>query len=176
MDWKRLYDLNLSVFMETIFETVDLTVPSGANIILGYSHFIKTVEDLMEIINTTIGNCRYGIAFSEASGERLIRYEGNDSQLVEDAVENLKKVASGHTFIIIMKDAYPISVLNQIKLCQEVGTVFAATANPIKVVMAKSENGNGVMGVIDGFSPLGVEREKDKINRRELLRKIGYKS
>ncbi|MCL4340671.1 MAG: adenosine-specific kinase [Candidatus Thermoplasmatota archaeon] len=162
--------------METIFETVDLTVPSGSNIILGYSHFIKTVEDLMEIVNTTIGNCRYGIAFSEASGERLIRFEGNDSKLIEHAVENLKKIASGHTFIIIMKDAYPISILNQIKLCQEVGTVFAATANPIKVILAKSQNGNGVMGVIDGFSPLGVEAEKDKINRRELLRKIGYKS
>jgi adenosine/AMP kinase len=130
----------------------------------------------MEIVNTTIGNCRYGIGFSEASGERLIRYEVNDRGLVDAAVENLRKIASGHTFIIIMKDAYPISILNQIKLCQEVGTVFAATANPLKVILARSENGNGIMGVIDGFSPLGVEAEKDKINRRELLRKIGYKS
>ena len=162
--------------METRFETIEVNVPPETNVILGYSHFIKTVEDLMEIVNTTIGNCRYAIAFSEASGERLIRYEGNSRELVDVAVENLKKIASGHTFIIILKDAYPISILNQIKLCQEVGTVYAATANPLKVVVSTSENGNGIMGIIDGFSPLGVENEKDKINRRELLRKIGYKS
>lgn len=157
-------------------EIVELAVPKDSNVILGYSHFIKTIEDLNEIINTQIPQAEYAIAFSEASGERLIRYEGNDGELVETAIEQIKKLSAGHTFIIYLRKAFPISILNQIKNCQEVGRIFAATANPLSVVLAKTERGNGVLGVIDGHSPLGVEEEEHKNKRRKFLRDIGYKS
>ncbi len=156
-------------------EEINIEIPENSNIILGYSHFIKTVEDLNEIIKTTIPDSRYAVVFSEASGERLIRYEGNDKSLIDSGIENIKKISSGHTFIILLKNAYPINVLNAIKMCQEVGNIFAATANPLKVIVAKTENGNAILGVSDGFSPLGVETEKDKEKRRKLLRDIGYK-
>ncbi|MEM3675508.1 MAG: adenosine-specific kinase [Thermoplasmataceae archaeon] len=155
---------------------VDVEIPEGANLILGYSHFIKTVEDLNEIIRTSIPSCKYAIAFSEASGPRLIRYEGNDNDLVQSAIKSLIKIAAGHTFIILLKGAFPINVLNQIKNCQEVGRIFAATANPLTVVVAKSQRGNGVLGVIDGFSPLGIEDDVRKSERKKFLRDIGYKS
>lgn len=156
-------------------EIIDLVIPEESNTILGYSHFIKTVEDLEEIVKTTIPQAEYAIVFSEASGERLIRFEGNDQELIDAGIENIKRISSGHTFIIVMKGAYPINVLNALKSCQEVGQIYAATANPIKVIVAKSESGNGVLGVIDGFSPLGVEIDEDKLRRRELLKNIGYK-
>lgn len=156
--------------------TVDIIMPEGSNIILGYSHFIKTVEDLNEIIKTTIPGAKYSITFSEASGKRLIRHEGNDDALIKAGIENIKNLSCGHTFLIILENAFPISVLNQIKQCQEVGSIYAATANPLKVVIAKEKEGNGILGVIDGSSPLGVETEDDKAERRAFLRSIGYKS
>ncbi len=159
--------------MET--ETIDIDIPENANVIVGYSHFIKTVEDLNEIIRTSMPSCRYSIAFSEASGDRLIRYEGNDNELVSAGIEVIKKISAGHTFVIYLRDAYPINVLNAVKQCQEVGTIFAATANPLSIIVYRGKNGNGILGVIDGYSPIGVENESDRARRKEFLRKIGYK-
>lgn len=157
-------------------EIVEIDMPKDSNIILGYSHFIKTVEDLNEIIHVYAPQATYAIAFSEASGDRLIRFEGNDQELLETAVDGIKRLSAGHTFIIYLRNAFPISILNQIKNCQEVGRIFAATANPLSVVIAKSERGNGILGVIDGYSPVGVEEEGNKSKRRKFLRDIGYKS
>ncbi len=156
--------------------TVDMVIPLEANIIVGYSHFIKTVEDLNEIIHTTVPGARYSIAFSEASGRKLVRFEGNDDELIKAGIDNIKNLSSGHTFIVLLRNAFPINVLNQIKQCQEVGRIFAATANPLKVIVARTDSGNGILGVIDGESPVGVESEADKKERREFLRTIGYKS
>lgn len=161
--------------MSVEIEAINIEFPEDVNIILGYSHFIKTVEDLDEIIKTTIPAAKYALVFSEASGVRLIRYEGNDKNLLDMGIDMIKRIGSGHTFLILLRDAYPISILNQIKMCQEVGRIYAATSNPVKVIVAKSDQGNGVLGVIDGYSPLGVEEEKDKKYRRDLLRTIGYK-
>jgi adenosine/AMP kinase len=161
--------------MTTEISSVKLEFPEGMNVILGYSHFIKTVEDLYEILITAVPGAIFGMAFSEASGDRLIRYEGTDEGLAKIAVENLMKIKSGHTFLIILKNLYPINVLNAIKQCQEVGSIFVATANPVEVILAKGENGNGILGVIDGFSPLGVEDEDNKNTRRKFLRTINYK-
>lgn len=157
-------------------DIVEIDMPKDSNVILGYSHFIKTVEDLNEIIKTHIPQAKYAIAFSEASGERLVRHEGNDQELLETAVDTIKRLSAGHTFVIYLRNAFPISILNQIKNCQEVGRIYAATANPLSVVVAKSERGNGIAGVIDGYSPLGVEEEEHKVKRRQFLRDIGYKS
>ncbi|MEM0139129.1 MAG: adenosine-specific kinase [Ferroplasma sp.] len=155
---------------------IDIIKPDDANIILGYSHFIKTIEDLNEIIKTTIPGSEYAIGFSEASGDRLIRYEGNSEELINYAINNIKNISAGHTFIIILRKAYPINILNQIKMCQEVGSIFAATSNPIKVIVARMEGGNAILGVADGYSPLGTETQADKEKRRKFLRDIGYKS
>jgi hypothetical protein len=157
-------------------EIVEIELPKDSNVILGYSHFIKTVEDLNEIIATHAPQAKYAIAFSEASGVRLIRWEANDEELKERAIEAIQNLSAGHTFLIFLRNAFPIAILNQIKNCQEVGRIFAATANPLSVVIAKSERGNGVLGVIDGFSPLGIEDEENKNKRRKFLRDIGYKS
>ncbi len=157
-------------------EIVDIELPKDSNVILGYSHFIKTVEDLNEIIATHAPHAKYAIAFSEASGERLIRWEANDDDLRGRAIDAIKKLSAGHTFLIFLKNAFPISILNQIKNCQEVGRIFAATANPLSVIIAKSEGGNGILGVIDGSCPVGVENEENKNKRRKFLRDIGYKS
>jgi adenosine/AMP kinase len=157
-------------------KTVTLNIPEGANVILGQSHFIKTVEDLFEIMITTVPGVKFGVAFSEASGPCLIRTEGNDEELISAAVENAQALAAGHTFNIVMMNAYPVNMLNAVKQCQEVCTIFCATANPVEVIVAQSEQGCGVLGVIDGFSPKGVEGAKDKEDRSNLLRKIiGYK-
>ncbi|WP_337860018.1 adenosine-specific kinase [Ferroplasma sp.] len=155
---------------------VELEKPEGINIILGYSHFIKTIEDINEIIKTTIPNCEYALAFSEASGDKLIRYEGNNKELIEYSINNIKNISAGHTFIILLKNAFPISILPQLKMSQEVGTIFAATSNPIKVILARTENTNAIIGVADGYSPVGVESNADKEKRRKFLRDIGYKS
>lgn len=157
-------------------EMISLDIPKDSNVILGYSHFIKTVEDLNEIIKTTIPDAKYSIVFSEASGKRLIRYEGNDNLLIEAGLKNIRNLACGHSFIIFLRGAFPISILNQIKQCQEVGRIFAATANPVKVIVARDGDDGGIMGVIDGFSPLGTETDEDKQERRKFLRMIGYKS
>jgi adenosine/AMP kinase len=155
--------------------SVPLEFPEGTNIILGYSHFIKTVEDLTEIISTAVPGAEFGIAFSEASGDKLVRYDGTDAELEKIAVDNILRISAGHTFLIILKNLYPINVLNAIKGCQEVGSIFAATSNPVEVILAKGTRGNGVIGVVDGFSPVGVENENDKNTRRKFLREINYK-
>jgi hypothetical protein len=157
------------------FKNVKMKTPEGANIIIGQTHFIKTVEDLYEVMVGTVPNARFGIAFCEASCDCLVRKEGNDEEMIEAAVRNASSIAAGHTFVIVMKDAFPINVLNAIKNCQEVCTIFCATANPIEVVIAETELGRGIMGIIDGFVPKGVEDEKDIRNRKALLRKFGYK-
>lgn len=157
------------------FSAVKILTPEGSNIILGQSHFIKTAEDLYEIMVTSVPGGKFGVAFSEASGPCLIRAEGNDDGLKAAAAENVKNVASGHFFCIIMRDCFPINVLNAVKACPEVATVFCATANPVEVVVAQTELGRGVMGVVDGLSPKGVEGPKDVTARREFLRTIGYK-
>ena len=157
-------------------KSVAMNIPEGANLIIGQSHFIKTVEDLYEIMVTTVPGATFGIAFNEASGPCLIRTEGNDEELVSAAVQNAQAMNAGHVFNIVMKGGYPINVLNSIKQCQEVCRIFCATANPAEVIVAQSEQGCGVLGVIDGFSPKGVESAKDKEDRSNLLRKIiGYK-
>ncbi len=157
------------------FKKVKMETPEGANIIIGQTHFIKTVEDLYEVMAGTVPDARFGIAFCEASCDRLVRKEGNDKEMIEVAVRNASSIAAGHTFVIIMKDAFPINVLNAIKNCQEVCSIFCATANPVEVVIAETELGRGIMGVIDGFVPKGVEDEKDIRRREALLRKLGYK-
>jgi uncharacterized protein len=156
-------------------KNIRLTVPDDCNIIVGQSHFIKTIEDLYEIIVTSCPHCRFGIAFCEASGPCLIRVEGNDPDLRKLAAENAISMGAGHTFVTVLKDAFPINVLNAVKACSEVCQVFCATANPLEVVIAETNQGRGVMGVIDGFSPKGVETEADAKARKEFLRKIGYK-
>lgn len=157
------------------FRTVKIQIPEGCNIILGQTHFIKTAEDLYEIIATTVPQARFGIAFTEASGPCLIRTEGNDSDLINACVSTLKEIGAGHVFCILLRDAYPVNVLNQIKNCQEVCCVYCATANPLEVLVASTAQGNGIIGVVDGFPPKGDESPGDKAQRREFLRKIGYK-
>ncbi|MEK6776669.1 MAG: adenosine-specific kinase [bacterium] len=155
--------------------TVKLDIPKDCNIILVQTHFIKTVEDLYEVMVGQVPSCRFGMAFCEASGPCLIRSDGNNPELIETAVGNMQKIAAGHTFIIVMKDAFPINVLNAVKNCPEVCTIFCATANPVEAVIAETGHGRGIMGVIDGSPPKGVEQEKDKASRLDLLRKFGYK-
>ncbi len=157
------------------FKNVKMETPEGANIIIGQTHFIKTIEDLYEVMIGSVPNASFGIAFCEASCDCLVRKEGNDKEMIEVAVRNASSIAAGHTFVIIMKDAFPINVLNTIKNCQEVCSIFCATANPVEVVIAETELGRGIMGVIDGFVPKGIEDEKDIRRRKALLRKLGYK-
>jgi len=156
-------------------KAVTLEFPSEANIIVGQSHFIKTVEDLYEVMCTTAPHAKFGLAFNEASGACLTRSEGNDPALRDYAVRNAQALAAGHTFVLVMQNAYPINVLNAIRNVPEVCSIFCATANPVQVIVAESELGRGVLGVIDGSSPKGVERESDVAWRHDLLRKIGYK-
>lgn len=154
------------------FEVVKMDIPEGCNIIVGHSHFIKTVEDLYEILITSSPYLKFGVAFCEASGPCLIRYEGNDEELIKVAIENAKKLSAGHAFVIIIKDGYPINVLNAIKNCQEVCRIFTATANPLEVIVAQTEQGRGIIGVIDGFSSKGVEEEEDIKKRKRFLREV----
>jgi adenosine/AMP kinase len=156
-------------------DTVRLEIPENSNLILGQSHFIKTAEDLYEVMTGIAPSAKFGIAFSEASGPCLIRCEGNDQDLITAAKENSLALGCGHTFVILLRDAFPINILNAIKNVQEVCGIFCATANPVEVVVAATEQGRGIMGVIDGFSPKGVESEEDVSERRSLLRKFGYK-
>ena len=156
-------------------KVMKIELPEGCNIILGQTHFIKTAEDLYEIIATTVPQAKFGIAFTEASGPCLIRKEGNDTELIDICVKNLREIGAGHVFCVLLKNAFPINVLNQIKNCPEVCRIFCATANPVEVIVAETSLGRGVLGVIDGFSPKGVESAEDKAHRKEFLRKIGYK-
>lgn len=161
--------------MQLEIHDVRIEYPAGSNIILGQTHFIKSAEDLYEAIVTTVPQARFGIAFTEASGPCLIRTEGNDDELVHSCVTALKAIGAGHIFCILLRDAYPINVLPQIKQCPEVCTIYCATANPIQVIVASTLQGWGVLGVIDGYPPKGVESDEDRQERRALLRRIGYK-
>src|SRR6185436_1496994 len=156
------------------WKTVRVNIPHGANVVLGQTHFIKTIEDLYEILVGAGPQVRFGVAFSEASGPCLIRYEGNDDELAQAAVRTLQDVAAGHVFVAFMRDAFPINVLNAIKLCPEVCRIYCATANPLEVVVAETEQGRGIVGVIDGSSPKGVETDADKAARKNMLRQFGY--
>ena len=156
-------------------KTEKLVFPKGCNIILGQTQFIKTVEDLYETMVGSTPNPKFGLAFNEASGPCLIRKAGTDDEMTKVAVENAQKIGAGHIFIIVMKDLFPINVLNAIKGCQEVCRIFCATANPVEVIVAETEQGRGVLGVIDGHSPKGMETKKDILDRKVLLRKFGYK-
>jgi adenosine/AMP kinase len=157
------------------FKAVKIRIPDGCNIILGQTHFIKTVEDLYEIITTTVPQAAFGVAFTEASGPCLIRMEGNDPDLVDACVKTLQDIGAGHIFCILLKNAYPVNVLPSLKGCQEVCTIYCATANPLEVLVVSTGQGNGIVGVVDGFAPRGVERPEDRADRKDFLRKIGYK-
>jgi adenosine/AMP kinase len=152
-----------------------LEIPEGCNVIFGQTHFIKTVEDLYEIIIGAVPGAKFGIGFCEASGHCLVRGEGNDEALRESAIKNALSIGAGHTFVIFLKDAFPINILNAVKMCQEVCSLFCATANAVQVVLAETEQGRGVLGVVDGSSPKGVEKEDDVAWRKDLLRKFRYK-
>ncbi len=154
---------------------VRVEIPDGANVIIGQSHFIKTVEDIYEAIVTTNPRMRFGIAFNEASQDRLIRHDGNDDALRQCAIRNAKAIGAGHLFVVVMKDGFPISVLPRIREVQEVVRIFCATANPLEVLVAHTDQGRGVVGVIDGEPPLGVEDDEQIAVRKSFLRKIGYK-
>ncbi len=156
-------------------KNIRLSVPEDCNIIVGQSHFIKTIEDLYEALATGCPSSRFGIAFCEASGPCLIRVDGNDEILKKTAAENAISMGAGHSFVILLKDAFPINVLNAIKDCPEVCRIFCATANPLEVIVVETDQGRGVLGVVDGLSPKGVETESDVKTRNEFLRKIGYK-
>ena len=156
-------------------KTVKIDRPEGTNIILGQCHFIKTIEDLHEAITGGVPNAVFGVAFSESSGPCLIRRSGNDPELIDLAVNNMLNIAAGHTFIIMLKNIYPINIMNSIKNVPEVCNIYCATANPLEVIVAENDLGRGIIGVIDGSSPKGVEKEKEIEERKSLLRKLGYK-
>ncbi len=155
--------------------TVPIRKPPEMNFILGQSHFIKTVEDLHEAIVTTAPGMKFGLAFCEASGPRLVRCSGNDDRLIDIARENATNVACGHSFLIFMEDGFPVNILNAVKNVPEVCSVYCATANPTEVIVAATPGGRGIMGVVDGSAPKGVENADDVRTRKEFLRNIGYK-
>ncbi|MEO0097050.1 MAG: adenosine-specific kinase [candidate division WOR-3 bacterium] len=154
---------------------IEIKKPVEVNVILGQSHFIKTVEDLYEIIVNTNPSAKFGIAFCESSGPCLVRAEGNDEDLKNLAIENALNISAGHSFIIFLKDAYPINILNGIKQVCEVCSIYAATANPLKVIVVDDGEGRGILGVIDGLKPKGVEKKEDIEKRKKFLRDIKYK-
>ncbi|MDD1747041.1 MAG: adenosine-specific kinase [Methanomassiliicoccales archaeon] len=156
-------------------ELVPVEKPVDANVIIGQTHFIKSAEDLYEAMVNSVPGAKFGVAFCEASGPRLVRVEGNDGELERCATENAMRVGAGHTFFVVMRNAFPVNVLQRIREVPEVCTVFCATANDVAVVVAESSKGRGIIGVIDGQPPLGVETDSDAKERKEFLRKIGYK-
>ncbi|MEM3492897.1 MAG: adenosine-specific kinase [Thermoplasmata archaeon] len=157
------------------FRAVPMDIPKEANIIIGQTHFIKTVEDIYEAIVNTNPNIKFGLAFCEASGACLVRVDGNDEHLMEIAAKNAMDIGAGHTFVLLIKEGYPINILNALKNVPEVCHIIAATANPLQVIVAESSQGRGILGVIDGSSPKGVEDQVGKDWRYDFLRKIGYK-
>ena len=157
-----------------ILTAIPLTLPPEGNLVVGQAHFIKTAEDLAEIVSVIPG-VRFGVAFCEASGPCLIRTEGNDEELIALAASNAERVGAGHAFYVILRGIFPITVLNAIKACPEVCSIFCATGNPVEMVVAESASGRGIVGVIDGSPPSGIEDETDRAQRREFLRAIGYK-
>lgn len=157
------------------FISVPLEIPEGCNLILGQTHFIKSVEDLHEIMIGSSPHVKFGVAFCEASGPCLIRVSGNDENLQVAAVRNAQALGAGHTFTILLRDGFPINFLNAIKQCQEVCSIFCATANPVVAIVAQSDQGRGILGVIDGSSPKSVEGQEETAQRKQLLRRFGYK-
>ena len=156
-------------------KTIKMEIPDGCNIIIGHAHFIKTAEDLYEVMVNSVPQAKFGLAFSEASEPCLIRFEGNEEKLKVAATSNAMEIGAGHTFVILIKDAYPINVLNAIKHCPEVCTIYAATANVLDVLIAETEQGRGIIGVVDGSRSKGIESDENVRERREFVRKIGYK-
>ena len=162
--------------MSVEMEVVNVEKPSEEiNVIIGYTHFIKSAEDVYEALVTSMPGIKFGFAFCEASGDRLVRYEGTDDELVEYAIKNAKNIGAGHSFIIMLRNAYPINVLNALKNVQEITHIIVASANPLQVIIGKTEQGRAILGVVDGYTPLGVENEEKRKERKEFLRKIGYK-
>jgi len=154
---------------------VAIEKPEDLNVILGQAHFIKAVEDIHEALVGASPHLRFGLAFCEASGPCLVRFSGNDADLVELATRNAQAIGAGHSFVVFLREGYPLNVLNQLKAVPEVCRIFCATANPLEVVVAETDLGRGVLGVIDGLVPAGIETEADVAERRQLLRAIGYK-
>jgi len=156
-------------------KVVEIDTPEDSNVILGMAHFIKTVEDIYEAMVNSVPGIRFGLAFCESSGECLVRVEGTDEELKKTAAENMLKLGCGHSFLVFLRGAYPINVLNALKYVPEVCTIYAATANPLEVVVAETEQGKGILGVVDGLKPKGIEDEKGVEWRKNILRKFGYK-
>jgi len=161
--------------MKLELEVIKVSKPQDLNVIIGYSHFIKTVEDIYEVLVSSVPTIKFGLAFAEASGKCLARSEGNDQELKDIAVKNTLAIGCGHMFFIALKDVYPINVLNQIKNIPEVCRIFCASANPLEAIITQTSQGRALLGVVDGFSPKGVEQDSDIQWRKDLLRKIGYK-
>lgn len=157
------------------FKIVKVDVPEDCNVILGTAHFIKTVEDLYEALINAVPNIKFGIGFCESSGPCLVRHEGNDEELRRLAAKKAYEISCGHSFIIYLKNAYPINVLDNIKKVPETCTIYAATSNPLEVIVVETEQGRGIVGVVDGLASKGIETEEDIKKRKEFLRKIGYK-
>ena len=155
--------------------TVRMEIPAESNLILGHAHFIKTAEDLYEVVVNTVPGAKFAVAFCEASGPCLIRVEANDEELRRATIANAQAVGAGHAFVMLVRQAYPINLLGRIRDCFEVCTIHCATANPLEVVVAQTEQGRAILGVVDGSSPKGIESEEDTKKRREFVRKIGYK-
>jgi adenosine/AMP kinase len=155
--------------------TVNVEIPKDANLILGQSHFIKTAEDIYEVVVNTVPGAKFAVAFNEASGPCLVRVESNDEELRRAAVSNAQAIGAGHVFVLLIRNAYPINLLGRVRDCYEVCSIFCATANPVEVIVAQTEQGRAVLGVVDGSSPKGVEGPEDAKRRHEFLRKIGYK-
>lgn len=156
-------------------ESVRAQFPSDTNIVIGQSHFIKTVEDLYEAVVGTVPQAKFGVAFNEASGPCLTRFDGNDDELKEVAVRNAQAIAGGHVFVLVIRNAYPINLLKAIRNVDEVCSIFCATANPVEIIVARTDQGRGIMGVVDGSSPKGVEGDSDIAARKVMLRNFGYK-
>jgi adenosine/AMP kinase len=157
------------------FKTVKIDPPKDCNVILGMAHFIKTVEDLYEALVNAVPNIKFGIGFCESSGRCLVRHEGNDGEMRLLAAEKAFEIACGHSFVIYLKNAYPLNVLDKVKKVPEVCTIFASTANPLEVIIAETAQGRGIIGVVDGLKSKGIETDENIKERREFLRKIGYK-
>lgn len=155
--------------------SVRMEIPDGANFILGQSHFIKTAEDLYEVVVNTVPTAKFAVAFNEASGPCLIRVEGNDEELRRAAIKDARSIGAGHVFVVLIREAYPINILSRIRDCFEVCSIYCATANPVEVIVAQTDQGRGVLGVVDGSSPKGVEEPEHRKHRHEFVRKIGYK-
>ncbi len=155
--------------------SVRMQIPDGANLIVGQSHFIKTAEDLYEAVVNTVPGAKFAVAFNEASGPCLVRVEANDDELRGAAISNARALGAGHAFVMLVRDAYPINLLGRVRDCVEVCTIFCATANPVEMILAQTEQGRAILGVVDGSSPKGVETAEDAGKRHEFVRKIGYK-